>query len=1616
MGCLINANGNKVTEKEYIKYINDIARNFILQDSSLIALPSYLDKTAMFKYNEAVRNWYRNTGQWGGDFKYVKSKYDDALKIFDPNTIGNITETSEAGYYTFKVSEPKYDYYENRYGIKDVISSNNGQQYLDFDFTAWAADKLINISPDTLVNQLLNLSKKQADITVQNLSQNLFNKIANKHGVKIKFVEEKFIDRGNLNILGMYDNGIIKYNKDRITLDTYMHEFSHLWSKVIQKKDIKLYNSIKEKVEAYLNSNSELANMINNRTSNMTYDNKIEEAIAIITGITSLPALIKMSIKNLELNNVSYDKINSIFGDDILKMYNSLSNDIGIKSINNIDINNSSLFDILEAISNDIINGYNIFEYYGTSYDDMIRLGELQGRMYNDADIGNVILNVDDVSMALTDNKYNKMSVMDMANKSDSTEFNNWIDNVANLYFVPNKSNKNGIWSIQGISIDVTTTSDGKISDASKKEIKSLIKDIPTKKIELIKELHKSIVSEELSSKGMGVEEKIQELIKTKFGNIKYSIDTARLIADILGFNNSGIVSIYTLSDFIKKNGNILGEFDRGLFNNVDPLIIQHNDFKGPNDEVIISLFSIDKLYSHITGKKDKNLFHHLTSLSDSELGTKGLKLQQNSSTISNIRLGFLAAHLKDKLPNLRIRSIGTMDMSSSLKFNLIDTNELFHNIGYISEVKELYDAINNDTLKSIITKAHNKEYNNLDLSFEDQLRTYYYNSVFYGHADDALLAKYNRSFFDMTHDQKIDFILNRLRYLLKKDANANINNNEFKLLSKVYYELDTKANFFNLSMTESELMKSHINSLHKFATETYNAPNDLVQWAINKVQVNEATAKTQFRNIQEKFQELLKPVWNKRAGLLGNISINDIGSKALEHMFVKYKTKEGKTINLPYIWHNESLFFKHKMFKGKTKEQIMNELNLTKEDLKLGDFVINAIEDSLIDAEIINIENNAFTGKEKLRIKSLKENNINGLRNEALDSLKRRGWNRNIGQMFVTSKSSNELTFSGKIKDAKELVIKQSIDINAIFENRVISGDTDTFRNTLLRQLNNTELLSMAGIVQTGTDLNNPEYELSDNTGTLNEVMSTNIENIFNYVTLANIRQKLHSKDSELTYKAAIAYLTDLQSLASKQVGASLEYSKGYLDEFYTAIVKNQRMPDRFTFDITTGKKDIHGANIKVDVGNIVDILGRGASFMFLAYSPKIALKSAFFNFSKLALFGLGNTFSNNRLPNISDFAKAHVEYFKNPSRAMAWGKHYQVANASMYEIVNSYAQNVTKKFVLNQQLGHAMNQYTDEIFRHITMIAFMINDGSWDAHGFNSKATGLSQLVYDETKDKRLYKDGKITEAGKVIKDAIKKDLIKQELMTEDDNLLKYGYDMQDAISMKAIADKWIMGAYSSEMGANANYHIAGRQLSKFRRFFFSVMGNMFLAHDVKSRIINLRTIEQDENGNYISKREAVEMAATLQSIFKGLKLLLNLKHKSKYAKMTKMEMASIYRFFSFFGMLGLYFLMFGKFRDDDEKREYFIDLYTIFKDTMVFNQISDVADTPLPTISSWYRLTRKGINNPLSLLFYVPGGRAANDLARYIEFESVEFEEKLENKRKAARTRIENEQLNK
>lgn len=258
----------------------------------------------------------------------------------------------------------------------------------------------------------------------------------------------------------------------------------------------------------------------------------------------------------------------------------------------------------------------------------------------------------------------------------------------------------------------------------------------------------------------------------------------------------------------------------------------------------------------------------------------------------------------------------------------------------------------------------------------------------------------------------------------------------------------------------------------------------------------------------------------------------------------------------------------------------------------------------------------------------------------------------------------------------------------------------------------------------------------------------------------------------------------------------------------------------------------------VNIDANTILGTAMRATTNAGLALNSVTGVMSAVQNMAGMISWATKNAIVSNNMAGPKEMARA----LKIMSSAMSIGSDYwngndntqaakdfikvrqlmdqhKIADISDNEyIYGPIHKLVNRKNLFKSHYLHWMNFQTDYHARGVVMIAQMMKDGSWDAYSLNAD----NELVYDEKKDTRFYKNGKLTPDGELLRGRLRERLISDGVMTPEDEKLSRGYSLETEIRIKDIADRYIIGFYGSkERAPLENQNIITLSLMQFRRW---------------------------------------------------------------------------------------------------------------------------------------------------------------------------------------------------
>ena len=1057
-------------------------------------------------------------------------------------------------------------------------------------------------------------------------------------------------------------------------------------------------------------------------------------------------------------------------------------------------------------------------------------------------------------------------------------------------------------------------------------------------------------------------EKDFNELGKAIYGNKFFSDSTISQLVDTLGITE-GFVNIYRYSDILNRETN---ESIRSLytkeFTGFDPLVVIHNIDK----DGVIDLSLIDITSKPIT-RNSKDLSQRgLQSLKeyDFDYWYKGGRYENHDKDIRKVLLGMTALSMSknskannNSKPNIKIRNIGVSQLVGNNVSNhmITDFNEVVNEIKLLKDNKKFMQHVSNNEILDVL--EDNSLYNqDVQQSYMSRLKTYLqYRLDNNAYSYEGKVLTEQLSILNNPKASKSDLMAvlqQRKSYIEgQMELREAYSTQEYQWLGESLKELQMNKGYVGRineikSMREYEMMM----------TTAHDLGDDNLQWFVNTTSVTKNIIVEEMVSEQNKmksyFEAALKRYESRNPSIKSSKYTKDVGSQYFKHL---YKTTmiDGVEVTIPELhWTEEHIDTKKLMDKG----------IISKEDLIFTNQLLDTIEDRWIknqlhrrkqmDAKI------TITGKSKIDYSTVKGTFVNNI-------------NYKRGMIPMIGKNANELLFSGQFSSATKRFGDVLGNFEMLFEGDDTGSTLNEVSNALDGQYRIETRYSHAGLEYEGIDAdNNPIIKLADSD--TNKNLSTNLENTFNYFMLAGIRQEQYENRVVPVYNSVKAILTMYKSIKPEDE-SYMHYNLKWVDEYMNRVIHRTTGEQAYTAKIPlpkTGRKyDAQGNKImsevnlptEINIGKAAKGLVGATSFVTLGYSTGVAFKSLLFNEISLFMNSAAATLSGAQNENAALPGLKHVH--QATKIALGGGEQYEFKKArrlaldmqlilrSERDVLENPFVNLTNKNIFQASYAHMMNWGTDSAARMIAMIAIMKKDGSWDAYTYNEKE---GTVTYNEKKDSRFYDSNgneKRNNGEHAIKEHIRQQLIEQGSQLESNKLLTRGYDFQliDG-TMKWYADKYIIGTMDELTKPIIGNRFVGAALSNFKMFSFSRLFNagVFAETRKTTRGAGYKAIK-DENGEWISVQDMIEIEGALQSFSKAMAAFKNMGTQdiSQWWKdaspVTRMNIAKT------FLQVGMFSLIYGLVHGawDDDK---FTWAYT---DIFIAPLVSDVlSGSPFPT----------------------------------------------------------------
>jgi len=303
-----------------------------------------------------------------------------------------------------------------------------------------------------------------------------------------------------------------------------------------------------------------------------------------------------------------------------------------------------------------------------------------------------------------------------------------------------------------------------------------------------------------------------------------------------------------------------------------------------------------------------------------------------------------------------------------------------------------------------------------------------------------------------------------------------------------------------------------------------------------------------------------------------------------------------------------------------------------------------------------------------------------------------------------------------------------------------------------------------------------------------------------------SSVRKRKFEKDVLPVVNAAQAMM---QSAETIKLEGGQKNAISYFTSYVNSVIRGQAE----TIDSKV-------AGIELDPA--INIALQITSATSLGLNVPLGITSSLMNAGQFMNTAIANDIAMNGLYNKKDAAKALRVFATKAGRDKIEGlmEMYKIADRSERDITHNPRRKVTNKNIFNSHLMHWTNWISDYHIRGIVMMSQMIHDGSDKAYTMVG-----GQLQYNESNDPRWQ-----TADGKSLKTFIKQRLVDQGFMQNVNDKMPRGYENKEALQLKYIADKYIVGSMDSTNQTRLSRATLGRPFMQYRSFLPDKVHNYF------------------------------------------------------------------------------------------------------------------------------------------------------------------------------------------
>ena len=958
-----------------------------------------------------------------------------------------------------------------------------------------------------------------------------------------------------------------------------------------------------------------------------------------------------------------------------------------------------------------------------------------------------------------------------------------------------------------------------------------------------VTEVAKQIITDKAKFEPIVKEKIIQHISKNPMSDLGEVLEKSQDLLDRV-FNLTESHNVNLLKDSEYKNS----FFDSKTF---DPIV---TSYKTENGTTHVSLVDVttNSLSRQLTSVSErKYLADFISNFDPNSIDLEQFRLIQTEAGLRKFNLLMLSLMIKNKNPNVVFDNISVMNPIGESKDNLsVFPQDYLVEMKSILSSKVVYDILPAE-LKELVDNPKTWEKSNVNMV--TSLRSFYAmeKELYHSSGSQKAMTKskvYEDLLYDLNQKAKgfdiykgdVERIIrNRMKEVEKlhgTNENAIIQDREYLALSKALEFIKRKGQLSKNKMED-------IGKLSGWYDINYNIANPIAQFYINDFRIGIETAKNKFVVHQNKMRELVKNLNNNVMESMGNVmskspvTLFDVGYKRFDRMFIKTKALNKATNELIDV-NSFDIHYELDGFIPQKSKEALSKGEVSKEELALGGYIVKAVKDSII-TKLIN--NRGFSVEEANDWYSTnwKDGRLPVMQRRASEKIFTKDWAKGLKEYATKFSRSNEI-----FDYINESDNNNPTHVSDMFISQAGNGELGSMKRESF--LGITSSKENGGRVEL---IGNTKEEIERNLIKNQSEIEQNLEVVMAYYMMNHFNKEALDPTMS-TYYASMALLSDYESKYSDKpgMGGRFKNLKDYLESQKDLIVLGKRK--NLSGKDSLGIQGVNGKS-KITADDVLSTVSHNAAAYTLGFNVLADVKNLLVNTLQIQSFAVANSIIGARkFYGLGDVNKSVALYTSNPKLAMALSSQYKTAGMDRSDLSNKQRHFESKNQLVSDHWLY-INQFGgDYLIRTLSLMAHMNKKGVLDAYSLDKDG----KLVYDETKDARLYTDGKITENGKLIKMELLKNMKAEGTFFGEVSLeskLPRAFDEQLRNASKAITDKFIMGgAYDDATRMNLDAISIGRAFAMFKKYLSDKARNLYMEGQYSSTIgdYEVKDIELD------------------------------------------------------------------------------------------------------------------------------------------------------------------------